>query len=158
MSRRQHRVVLTAAQRQALRTCARSSSTTALAFQHARILLLADEALPGRRMSDETVAEAVGVNARTVARLREQFATHGLDACLKRRPTRRIYPTRLDADQQAHLVKLACSSPPAGRAAWTLTLLAEQLVVLEITPGICPETVRTTLKKTASSPGSVPAG
>jgi transposase len=158
MSRRQHRVVLTAAQRQTLRTSARSSSTTALAFQHARILLLADEALPGRRMSDQAVAEAVGVNARTVARLREQFATHGLDACLKRRPTRRIYPTRLDADQQAHLVKLACSSPPAGRAAWTLTLLAEQLVVLEITPGICPETVRTTLKKTASSPGSVPAG
>ena len=158
MSRRHHRVVLTAAQRQELRTCARSSSTTALAFQHARILLLADEALPGRRTSDAAVAAAVGVSSRTVARLREQFATQGLDACLERRPTRRIYPTRLDADQQAHLTKLACSTPPAGHASWTLKLLAEQLVVLEITPGICPETVRTTLKKTASSPGSVPVG
>lgn len=158
MSRRQHRVVLTAEQRQELRTCAASSSTTALAFQHARILLLADEALPGRRKSDQAVAEAVGVSSRTVERLREQFATQGLDACLERRKTRRVYPTRLDDAQQAHLTKLACSPPPAGRAAWTLTLLAEQLVVLEITPSICPETVRTTLKKTASSPGSAPVG
>lgn len=158
MSRRQHRVVLTSEQRQELRTLASSSSITALAFQHARILLLADEALPGRRRSDQAVAEAVGVSARTVARLREQFATQGLDACLARRKTRRVYPTRLDTDQQAHLTKLACSTPPAGRASWTLKLLAEQLVVLQITPSICPETVRTTLKKTASSPGSAPVG
>lgn len=158
MSRRQHRVVLTPDQRQRVRTLAASSAITALAFQHARILLLADEAQPGRRQSDQAVAAVVGVSSRTVARLREQFATHGLDACLKRRPTRRSYATRLDADQQAHLTKLACSTPPAGRASWTLKLLAEQLVVLEITPSICPETVRTTLKKTVSSPGSVRAG
>jgi len=158
MSRRQHRVVLTPEQRQHLRTLASSSAITALAFQHARILLLADEAQPGRRRSDQAVAAAVGVSSRTVARLREQFATAGLEACLERRPTRRIYPTRLDADQQAHLAKLACSTPPSGRAAWTLKLLAAQLVVLEITPSICPETVRTTLKKTASSRGSAPVG
>lgn len=158
MSRRQHRVVLTPEQRRELRTYAHGSAVTALAFQHARILLLTDEAVPGRRMRDQAVGAAVGVSSRTVARLREQFATQGLDACLKRRPTRRIYPTRLDADQQAHLTRLACSTPPAGRAAWTLKLLAEQLVVLEITPSICPETVRTTLKKTDSSPGSARAG
>ncbi len=158
MSRRQHRVLLTPAQRQRVRTLAASTATTALTFQHARILLLADEAQPGRRRSDQAVADAVGVSSRTVARLREQFATQGLDACLERRPTRRVYPTRLNTDQQAHLTKLACSTPPAGRARWTLQLLAEQLVVLEITPSICPETVRTTLKKTASSPGSVPVG
>ena len=149
MSRRQHRVVLTPEQRQELRTLAASSAITALAFQHARILLLADEAAPGRRTSDQAVAEAVGVSSRTVERLRVQFATQGLDACLKRRKTRRIYATRLDTDQQAHLTKLACSTPPSGRASWTLKLLADQLVVLEITPSICPETVRTTLKKTA---------
>ena len=158
MSRRQHRVLLTPAQRQRVRTLAASTATTALTFQHAQILLLADEAQPGRRRSDQAVADAVGVSSRTVARLREQFATQGLDACLERRPTRRVYPTRLNTDQQAHLTKLACSTPPAGRARWTLQLLAEQLVVLEITPSICPETVRTTLKKTASSPGSVPVG
>jgi transposase len=149
MSRRQHRVVLTPAQRQQVRTLASSSSTTALAFQHARILLLADEAAPGRRQSDQAVAEAVGVSSRTVERLRVQFATHGLDACLERRKTRRVYPTRLDDNQRRRLAKLACSTPPSGRASWTLKLLADQLVVLEITPSICPETVRTTLKKTA---------
>ena len=158
MSRRQHRVVLTPEQRQELRTCATSSAIAALAFQHARILLLADEAQPGRRKSDQAVGAAVGVSSRTVARLREQFATEGLDACLTRRPTRRIYPTRLDDTQQAHLTRLACSTPPTGRAAWTLKLLAEQLVVLEITPSICPETVRTTLKKTDSSRGGCGAG
>lgn len=158
MSRRQHRVVLTPEQRTDLRTVTTTGTTTALAHQHARILLLADEAAPGRRKSDQAVAEAVGVSSRTVERLRVQFATEGLAACLERRKTRRIYPTRLDADQQARLTALACSTPPAGRASWTLKLLAEQAVVLEITPGICPETVRTTLKKTASSPGSVRVG
>ncbi|MCA9880349.1 MAG: helix-turn-helix domain-containing protein [Thermomicrobiales bacterium] len=158
MSRRQHRVVLTPEQRQELRTLAKSTASTALAFQHARILLMADEAQPGRRQSDQAVGAAVGVSGRTVTRVREQFATQGLDACLERRQTRRIYPTRLDDAQQAQLTKLACSTPPAGRASWTLKLLAEQLVVLEITPGICAETVRTTLKKTGSSPGSARAG
>jgi transposase len=158
MARRQHRIVLTPDQRQQLRTLTTTGTSTALAHQHARLLLLADEAVPGRRQSDEAVAVAVGVSSRTVARLRERFATQGLDACLARRPTRRIYPTRLDADQQAHLTKLACSTPPTGRAKWTLKLLAKQMVVLEITPSICAETVRTTLKKTASNRGSVPAG
>jgi transposase len=158
MARRQHRIVLSADQRQQVRTLTTTGSTTALAHQHARILLLGDEALPGRRKSDQAVADAVGVSSRTVARLREQFATEGLDACLERRPTRRVYASRLDEPQQQRLTALACSTPPAGRAAWTLKLLAAQAVVLEITPSICPETVRTTLKKTASSRGAVPAG
>lgn len=158
MSRRQHRIVLTTDQRQALRTLTTTGSTTALAYQHARILLLADEAQPGRRRSDRAVAEAVGVSARTVARMRVQFATQGLEACLARRPTRRIYPTRLDEPDQQRLAALACRTPPDGYARWSLKLLAQQAVVLEITPSICPETVRTTLKKTASSPGAVPAG
>lgn len=158
MARRQHRVVLTPDQREQLRTLTTTGATTALAHQHARILLLTDEALPGRRKSDQAVAEAAGVSSRTVARLREQFAAQGLEACLVRRPTRRVYPTRLDPDQQARLAALACSPPPDGHAYWSLKLLAEQAVVLEITPSICPETVRTTLKKTGSSPGAVPAG
>jgi transposase len=158
MSRRQHRIVLTPEQRQELRTLTTTGSTTALAHQHARILLLADEAALGRRQSDRAVADAVGVSARTVARLRVQFATQGMEVCLARRPTRRIYPTRLDENQQRRLVKLACSTPPAGHAHWSLKLLAEQAVVLEITPGICAETVRTTLKKTTSNRGDVRAG
>jgi transposase len=158
MARRQHRIVLTPDQRDRLRTLTTTGSATALAHQHARVLLLADEAQPGRRRSDQAVAEAAGVSARTVARLREQFATQGMDACLTRRKTRRIYPTRLDESQQQRLAALACSTPPDGHARWSLKLLAEQLVVLEITPSICAETVRTTLKKTASSPGGVLAG
>ena len=158
MARRQHRIVLTPDQRDELRILTTTGTATALAHQHARILLLADEAQPGRRKSDAAVAEAVGVSARTVARLREQFATAGMDVCLARRPARRIYPTRLDTQQEQRLVALACSTPPDGHARWSLKLLADQAVVLEITPSICAETVRTTLKKTASSLGSVPAG
>lgn len=158
MSQRQHRIRLTPDERTKLLSRTRTGHASALEQQHARMLLLADEAQPGRRRTDAAVAEAVGVSARTVARIREQFATEGLEACLHRRPTTRVYTRRLDDSQQRRLVALAQSTPPAGHAAWTLTLLADHLVLLEITDHICPETVRTTLKKTGSSRTAAPVG
>lgn len=151
MSQRQHRIRLTPEERATLLTRTRTGHASALEQQHARILLLADETPPGRRRTDAAVADAVGVSSRTVARIREQFATEGLDACLRRRPTTRVYPHRLDETQQRRLVALAQSTPPDGHAAWTLSLLAEHLVLLEIIDHICPETVRTTLKKTRTA-------
>ena len=77
----------------------------------------------------------------------------GLEAALHRQPLARTKPRTLDGAQEAHLVAIACSQAPQGRTSWTLHLLADKLVALEIVDAICPETVRKTLKKTPSSPG-----
>ena len=77
----------------------------------------------------------------------------GLEAALHRQPLARTKPRKLDGAQEAHLVAIACSQAPQGRASWTLRLLADRLVALEIVDSICPETVRKTLKKMLSSPG-----
>ena len=88
----------------------------------------------------------------TVERVRRRWAGEGLDGALHRRPTG-PRPRRLDGAGEARLVALACSAPPAGRERWTLRLLANRLVALEVVDGIAPNTVRAVLKKTRSSPG-----
>jgi transposase len=75
----------------------------------------------------------------------------GLEAALNRRAPRQPRPRLLDGEQEAHLLALACSQPPAGHARWTLRLLADQMVVLEYVESISYETVRRALKKTRSS-------
>jgi transposase len=87
-----------------------------------------------------------------VARVRRRWAEGGLDDALRRRPTG-PRARKLDGAQEARLIALACSAPPAGRARWSLRLLAERLVELEVVAGIAPNTVRTVLKKTSSSRG-----
>ena len=94
----------------------------------------------------------------TVQRVRQQFAREGLDATLHRKkPTGRQY-RKLDGRQEAELVALACSEPPAGHARWTMTLLAGRLVELEVVEAIDPATVWRTLQKTNSSRGSSSSG
>jgi hypothetical protein len=155
---KQHLVVLSPAERQHLRALLRRDATTALQHRRARILLAA-EARPGYPVqTDLAVATAVGVDARTVARVRAEFARSGLERALSGRP--RVFPPRqmLDSAQEAQVVSLACSAPPPGRAQWTLRLLARRLVELEVLPAISHETVRQTLKKTVSSPGGCGGG
>ena len=89
----------------------------------------------------------------TVHRVRQAFVEEGLEAALyRKKPSNRQY-RKLDGDQEARLVVLACSKPPAGRARWTMQLLADQLVVMKVVDAISGECVRTTLKKTTSSRG-----
>ena len=99
------------------------------------------------------MAEAVEVSPRTVARVRARFAREGMAAALGRKRPARVYQRRLDSAQEARLVAIACTAPPAGHARWSLRLLSRRLVALEVVDGISPETVRATLKKTNSSPG-----
>jgi transposase len=103
--------------------------------------------------SDQQVAERCGVSARTVARVRERFARDGFAVALHGRPHPGSAP-KLSPAQEARLIALACSTPPAGRARWSVRLLAERVVELEALPPISRELVRTTLKKTASSRGA----
>jgi len=150
---KQHVVALTAEQRRDLGARLTRNATTALEQRRARILLQADAGAGGPRLTDREVAAAVGVDPRTVARVRALFAAEGLGVALRGRPRRAQTPPKLDGAAEARLVALACSPPPAGRARWTLRLLAGRAVELEIVAGIAPETVRKALKKTSSSRG-----
>jgi hypothetical protein len=153
-----HRVVLTPDERERLTTLLRRSRTTALQQRRARILLAVDSSGGRRAPSDATVAAATQVDRRTVARVRAEFVRHGLERALcGRRP---VFPPRrkLSDLQEAQVLVLAQADPPPGHARWSLRLLANRLVALEIIDGICPETVRRTLKKTPSSPGGCGRG
>jgi transposase len=155
--RKQYHIHLTSEQRAEAEGILRRGQASALTHRHARILLAA-EAGPDRRVrSDTQVAQVCGVSARTVARVRECFATHGLAVALHGRPHPGARPT-LDAAQEARLIALACSPAPPGYDRWTVRLLAERVVELTGLPLISRELVRTTLKKTASSRGASGAG
>ena len=145
-------VRLDAAERAFLTDFVSTGVAAARALTHARILLQADAGPAGPGWTDERIAEALQVSVSTVERVREALVEAGLDAALwRRRPPAR--PRKLDGAAEAHLIALACSTPPEGRARWTLRLLAGRLVELDVVESICPETVRQTLKKTCSSPG-----
>jgi transposase len=121
---------------------------------HARILLKADVEAGGRRWTDAEIADALDTSAATVHRVRQAFVEQGMEAALSRkRPTGRQY-RKLDGAQEAQLIAVACSAPPEGQARWTLKLLADKLVELDLVDTISPECVRTTLKKTRSNHGS----
>jgi len=121
--------------------------------ERAMILLRADQSEHGPAASDESIAELVGVGLSTVHRTRQRLVEQGLDAALKRKPAANRQYRKLDGAQEAKLVVLACSQPPAGRACWTMQLLADRLVELQVVDGVAAETVRTTLKKMTSSRG-----
>jgi len=146
-------VVLTDSQRDQLQHLIAAGTAPARKLTHARILLKAESRPVGPGWTDDAIAEALEVSQPTVARVRRQFVDEGLEAALNRRAPRRTYLRKLDGEQEAHLVALACGEPPDGQAHWTLRLLADKLVELEIVDDISHETVRQTLKKKNSSPG-----
>ena len=121
--------------------------------ERAMILLRADQSEHGPAAADQPIAELVGVGLSTVYRIRQRFVEEGLDAALKRKPAANRQYRKLDGAQEAKLVVLACSQPPAGRVCWTMQLLADRLVELQVVDSVAAETVRTTLKKTTSSRG-----
>ena len=88
-----------------------------------------------------------------MARIRRQFVEQGLEPALERKRPDRLYVRTFDGQAEAHLIALACSRPPVGRERWTLRLLADELVRLEVVETVSYETVRRTLQQTSSSPG-----
>ena len=117
----------------------------------ARMLLQADVDGPG--WSDGQIADAFDVGVSTIHRVRQRLGEDGLEAALLRQPLAHTKPRTRDGAQEARLVAIAWSQAPAGRTSWTLHLLAEQLVALEIVDAICPDTVWKTRQKTPASPG-----
>jgi hypothetical protein len=143
-------VTLTDDERLSLSALATSGKAAAKRITHARILLKADAADGGPAWRDADIALALDIDIRTAERVRERFVEQGLEAALARKPQCRL--SRLpvfDGDAEARLIALACSRPPEGRARWTLRLLAERLVELEVVEAVSHETVRRTLQKTS---------
>jgi Homeodomain-like domain len=148
---------LTADQRQVLERLVHTGAHPAHAVRRARILLKADAYGPDA-WTDERIAQALDSNRLTVSRVRQQFATEGRDATLhKKRAANRPYRKR-DGKQEAQLIALACSPSPEGQARWTMQLLADRLVELEVVASIDPSTVWRTLQQTNSSRGCGSSG
>jgi hypothetical protein len=153
MRQTKYAVELTEAERAQLRTLVGAGVAPARMLTRARILLKANQGEGGPGWTDAAIAGALEVHPATVARVRRQYVEAGLDAALARKRPDRVYARVLDGAAEAHLVAVACSEPPAGRERWTLRLLADELVRLEVVPAVSYETVRRTLEQTNSSPG-----
>ena len=149
--KKKYPVILSGAQREHLKSLIAAGTAPARKLTHARILLKADQSPEGPGWVDEQVADAVEVSQPTVARVRKQYFEEGLEAALNRRPPKREYQRKLDGEQEAHVLALACSEPPEGQARWSLRLLADRLVELEVVEEVSYQTVRRILKKTPSS-------
>jgi transposase len=150
---KRYRVTLTESERVDLRKLVCVGKAAAQKLVRARILLLADQSEGGSSKSDPEIVEALGCGRASVERVRKQFVEDGLDAVLSPKPSQRVFERKIDGKAEAHLIALACGSPPEGRSRWTLRLLSDQMVVLEHVESVSFETVRRVLKKTNLSLG-----
>lgn len=143
-------VRLEAEERERLRQLVRVGKAAAYKIRHAHVLMAVDESDDGPGLRDGEVAQALGVTTRSIEHLRKRFVDEGLEACLERKKRRGSSLFRkLDGEKEARLIALACSAAPPGRQRWSLRLLADRLVVLNVVDSISHETVRQTLKKTS---------
>jgi hypothetical protein len=148
-----YRVTLTPEERVTLERLVSTGKAAARKLTHGRILLLADTC--GKNSSDEEIVVTLGTSPRTVARVRQHFVTRSLQAAIERKSQPpRPDKIKIKGNLEQKLIQLACSDPPEGRCHWTLQLLADELVVLGLVDAVSIETVRQSLKKTTSSPGS----
>ena len=156
MSMKKYRVFLNGKKRSTLKRLVNTGTEKARKITRARILLLADESPRGisRGMgkTDKEIIEALGVSARTVAATRQRFVEEDLEGALNEKP-RPGRPPKLSGRDEAMLTAIACSEPPEGRARWSVRLLADKLVELDIVDSISRESVREYLKKGISSHG-----
>ena len=121
---------------------------TSLTFRTAYILLNCDDGKYSQKVSNEQISKVLKVGMRTIDRVKKKFIEEGLEACLERRPTSRIYEPKIDGDVESKLIALCCSEPPKGFAKWSLRLLADKMVELKYVESISHVTVRSVLKKT----------
>jgi transposase len=143
-----YKVTLTQEERRRLETLTHGGKTAASKFIHARALLLCDAGEFGRPWKVAEVAEALGVSTRTIEHLKARFVEEGIEVALERKASTKPRKLTFDGAFDARLTALACSPAPAGRARWTVRLLAEKVVELKIAPRVSTMSVQRALKKT----------
>jgi transposase len=144
-----YRVTLTQQERKELEALTRRGKTHARKFIHARALLLCDAGDDGPAWNVADVAKALGVTSRTIEHLKKRFVEDGLEAALERKPREKPpREVRFDGAFEARLIAMACSDVPEGHQRWTVRLLADKVVELNIAPSVSHMTVQRVLKKT----------
>jgi hypothetical protein len=146
-------VILSEEERSYLEKLVSAGSAPARKLRRARILLKSDSNEGGPDWAYEAICDAFDVHPATVANVRKAFAEGRLDKALNRKKPNREYEHRLDGNAEAHLIAMACSDAPEGYERWTLRLLQDRFVKLEIVESVSHETIRTTLKKKKLSLG-----
>ena len=143
-------VRLEAAERERLERLVGTGKAAAYKIRHANILLAVDESKQDARLTDKQVARTLGVAVRSIESLRRKLVEEGLEACLERKKQTSPSVERIfDGEKEAKLIAIACGPAPEGRSRWTLELLADRVVRLNIVERCSNETVRRTLKKTS---------
>jgi hypothetical protein len=137
---------LTDAERDTLKGLLKKKRVASQKVRRAQILLKADA--DGPRWTDARIAEAFDCTVHTVELIRERLVTEGFEITLNSKPKSRFRRKVFDGEQEAKIIALRLGQPPKGFSNWTLRLLAEQVVVLEIADSANYETIRRTLKKT----------
>jgi transposase len=138
---------LTKGERESLMEIINKGSHTSQTFRNAYILLNCDEGKYSEKITNEQISTVLKVGMRTIDRVKKRFIEDGMEGCLERKPSSRVYERVVDGDLEAKLVALCCSKPPKGFAKWSLRLLADKVVELRYADHISYETVRTVLKK-----------
>lgn len=141
-------VTLTAAEREYLQQLTSKGKNPVYQVNHARILLKADTSQAQGGWSDSAIASALDISISTRERVRRRFVESGIEMALERHEPKSRKPRRIDGEQEAYLIALACSEPPEGKGRWTLRMLADYLVEWGEFERVSHETVRKTLKKT----------
>jgi transposase len=152
-------VTLTELERTELEALTRCGKTRSKKFIHARALLLCNAGTHGPGWTVADTAAALGVTSRTIEHLKKRFVEEGLEAALERKPREKPpREVRFDGAFEARLISMACSDAPEGRRRWTVRLLAEKVVELNIAPYVSHMTVQRVLKKTNLSLTSANTG
>ena len=141
-------VELTGEERCKLKSIIDANRMAAHKRRHARMLLKADQGPDGPAWTDTRIAEAFDVKPLTVQRLRQRLVERGFDAALEHGNHGSFRAKALDGQAEAHIIAMACGSPPAGRTRWTFRLLADQAVALGIVDSCSKSSVHRALKKT----------
>lgn len=129
----------------------KNGKASAKKLTHARILLAADENINAQE-TDLSIAESLHISDKTVHRIRKECVENGIESALNRKPHSEKKPRKIQGTEEAHLIALCCSSPPEGRCKWTLKLLADKLISLEIVDSVSPQTVGRVMQKNELKP------
>ena len=158
MSTKKYHVTLTSAEREYLKEIIGKGKQAAAKIRRAHLLLAADEAEGGLKMTDEQIKTAYHVTLRTVERLRQRFVEEGFEVALAAKSTGGPQIIKIDGEVEAHVIALRLGAVPEGRSRWTMRLLAEKMVELAYVDSISYESVRQVLKKMNLNQSSGSAG